>query len=69
MRNWFTIPIGIFLSVLAVMKLLIPLNKGNTIGTICAMVGIATIIIIIIKTRLFTNFTFKTKKQDEKDSL
>ena len=62
MRNYFTVPIGLFLTALAVMKLVIPLNKGNNIATICAIAGLAVIIIILIKTRVFTRLTFKKKK-------
>ncbi len=70
MKNWFTVPIGLFLTVLAVMELLIPLNRGDNARTIIAIAGLAVIIIILIKTRVFTkfNFNFKNKKQDEKDS-
>lgn len=67
MRNYFTVPIGLFLTVLAVMKLLIPLNRGNNVATILAITGLAVIIIILIKTRVFTQFNFKNKK-DEEDS-
>jgi hypothetical protein len=57
--HYFTVPIGIMLSVLGVMELLISLNDGNTIKSLFSMVGIITILIINIKTRLFTNFKFK----------
>jgi hypothetical protein len=48
-----------FLSVLAFMKLLFLLNKGNTIANIFAIIGIFLLGYLIIKTKLFTQIKSK----------
>lgn len=50
-----------FLSVLAFMKLLFLLNKGDTIANIFAIIGIFLLGYVIIKTKLFTQIKSKTK--------
>lgn len=50
-----------FLSVLAFMKLLFLLNKGNTIANVFAIIGIFLLGYLIIKTKLFTQIKSKTK--------
>lgn len=50
-----------FLSVLAFMKLLFLLNKGNTIANVFAVIGIFLLGYLIIKTKLFTQIKFKSK--------
>lgn len=58
----------LFISVLTMMKLLISLNKGDLILNILAIAGIVILVYLIIETRLFTNFNFKTKNKNEKNS-
>lgn len=48
-----------FLSVLAFMKLLFLLNKGNTVANVFAIIGIFLLGYIIIKTKLFTQIKLK----------
>lgn len=61
--------LGNFLSLLALMKLLITLNKGDLIYNILALSGIVILLSVVVKTRLFTKFNFKTKtKTNEKNS-
>lgn len=50
-----------FLSVLAFMKLLFLLNKGDTMANIFAIIGIFLLGYVIIKTKLFTQIKSKTK--------
>lgn len=50
-----------FLSVLAFMKLLFLLNKGNTVANVFAVIGIFLLGYLIIKTKLFTQIKFKSK--------
>ena len=50
-----------FLSVLAFMKLLFLLNKGNTVANVLAVIGIFLLGYLIIKTKLFTQIKFKSK--------
>ena len=48
-----------FLSVLAFMKLLFLLNKGNTVANVFAIIGIFLLGYLIIKTKLFTQIKLK----------
>lgn len=57
-----------FLSLIAVMKLLILLNKGDLIYNILALAGIVILLSLVVKTRLFTTFNFKNKNNNEKNS-
>lgn len=66
MKNYFTVPVGIFLSFIGIMKLLLLLNTASTINSIIAIVGIMVIFLIIIKTKIFTNFSLRKTKNKEK---
>jgi hypothetical protein len=57
--------LGNFLSLLALMKLLITLNKGDLIYNILALSGIVILLSVVVKTRLFTKFNFKTKTNEK----
>lgn len=57
-----------FISIIVMMKLLITLNKGDLILNTLAIAGIVTLVYIITKTRVFTNFNLKTKNKNEKIS-
>ena len=50
-----------FLSVLAFMKLLFLLNKGNTVANVFAIIGIFLLGYIIARTKLFTQLNLKKK--------
>ena len=54
-----------FFSVVAVMKLLTSLNKGNLIYNTIAIVGLFFVVYFTIRTKCYTNFNFKTKKDEE----
>jgi hypothetical protein len=48
--------LGNFLSLIALMKLLITFNKGDLIYNILALAGIVILLSVLVKTRLFTKF-------------
>lgn len=63
MKNYYMVPIGTFLSVLALMKLSSWLNTADTFMNILALIGIVTIFLIVIKTKFFTTLNlFKKNK-------
>jgi hypothetical protein len=53
-----------FLSIIATMKLLISLNKGDLVLNTLAIAGVVNIIYLVIKTRVFTNFNFKKNEKN-----
>jgi threonine/homoserine/homoserine lactone efflux protein len=59
MKKYFIVPVGIFLSIIAMMNLITLLNKANTLVNVLAILGIVLVLYIAIKTKLFTNFKYK----------
>ncbi len=65
MKKVLAFVIGNFLSLVAFMKLLITLNKGDLIYNVLALAGIVLLGALLIKTRAFTKFNFKNKNQQK----
>jgi len=66
MKNYYTIPLGIFLSLIAIMNLLPLLSRANTLLNIAGIIGLVTLVIVIIKTKLFTSFKTNLKTKTKK---
>ena len=66
MKNYYTIPLGIFLSLIAIMNLLPLISKANTLLNITGIIGLVTLVIVIIKTKVFTNFKLNLKTKTKK---
>ena len=66
MKNYYTIPLGIFLSLIAIMNLLPLLSRANTLLNIAGIIGLVTLVIVIIKTKLFTSFKTNFKTETKK---